>query len=297
MFRYWMLIAQLSALALASSVYDTAGDGGSTTSSDEGTTSEQSDTGNDDATDTEDVDSGDDDDADVDEAGSTSTRVQGTSFERGFNNLMERFGNNARRVAEHLYRQDYKHRESLRLARGEVETLKQRVPKDGSRVVDRTTARELAEYRKLGKPTEVQQRLQAGVDASTALKTREKDDVLRDVAEVVGWNYKALKGAASDLDYTIKEVDDGRGGKKKVAHVVTRNGADATETPATEWFTSNRDYLLPSLTANSGNGAGGSTYGQQFIVQPVGQQRSNGSTQPQSAASAILSRYDEPKAK
>jgi len=291
-----LLRAQLLLMIMRLTTLLAAGDGGGSTT--EGSTSEQSDDAS--TSDTQDTDADDsdtDDDADADEDGSSGTRVQGTSFERGFTNLMERFGNNARRVAEHLYRQDYKHRESLRLARGEVETLKQRVPKDGSRVVDRTTARELAEYRKLGKPTEVQQRLQAGVDASTALKTREKDDVLRDVAEVVGWNYKALKGAASDLDYTIKEVDDGRGGKKKVAHVVTRNGADATETPATEWFTSNRDYLLPSLTANSGNGGGGSTYGQQFIVQPVGQQRSNGSTQPQSAASAILSRYDEPKAK
>jgi hypothetical protein len=275
-----------------------AGDGGGTASEGSGSTSEQSDdTSTSDTQDTDADDSDTDDDADADEVGSGDTRVQGTSFERGFTNLMERFGNNARRVAEHLYRQDYKHRESLRLARGEVETLKQRVPKDGSRVVDRATARELAEYRKFGKPSEVQTRLQAGADASTKLKGREKDDVLRDIAEVTGWNYKALKGAASDLDYTIKEVDDGRGGKKKVAHVVTRNGTDATETPATEWFTSNRDYLLPSLTANSGNGGGGSTYGQQFIVQPVGQQRSNGSTQPQSAAAAVLSRYDEPKAK
>jgi hypothetical protein len=291
-----LLRAQLLLMIMRLTTLLAAGDGsGSTT---EGSTSEQSDDAS--TSDTQDTDADDsdtDDDADADEDGSSGTRVQGTSFERGFTNLMERFGNNARRVAEHLYRQDYKHRESLRLARGEVETLKQRVPKDGSRVVDRTTARELAEYRKLGKPTEVQTRLQAGADASTKLKGREKDDVLRDIAELTGWNYKALKGAASDLDYTIKEVDDGRGGKKKVAHVVTRNGADATETPATEWFTSNRDYLLPSLTANSGNGGGGSTYGQQFIVQPVGQQRSNGSTQPQSAASAILSRYDEPKAK
>jgi hypothetical protein len=291
-----LLRAQLLLMIMRLTTLLAAGDGsGSTT---EGSTSEQSDDAS--TSDTQDTDADDsdtDDDADADEDGSSGTRVQGTSFERGFTNLMERFGNNARRVAEHLYRQDYKHRESLRLARGEVETLKQRVPKDGSRVVDRATARELAEYRKFGKPSEVQTRLQAGADASTKLKGREKDDVLRDIAEVTGWNYKALKGAASDLDYTIKEVDDGRGGKKKVAHVVTRNGTDATETPATEWFTSNRDYLLPSLTANSGNGGGGSTYGQQFIVQPVGQQRSNGSTQPQSAASAILSRYDEPKAK
>jgi hypothetical protein len=271
--------------------------GGNGSESTEAVVDEQSDTGSDTAN-TGDDGSDDTDDADPDEDGDSGNgRVQGTTFERGFNNLLERFGNNARRVAEHLYRQDYKHRENLRLARGEVEQLKTKLPRDGSRTVDRNTYRELESYRKLGKPAELQSKLSSGEQAAKALKGREKDDQLRDVAEVTKWNYKALKGAASDLDYVVKEVEDGKGGKVKQAFVVTRNGEQATEVAAPEWFQSNRDFLMPALTAGTNGGGGTTTYGQQFIAQPVSQQRSNGSQQVPSAASAILSRYEEPKTK
>jgi hypothetical protein len=161
-------------------------------------------------------------------------------------------------------------------------------------LLDKVAARDFDAYRKLGKPAELQAALTAGVEATKALKGREKDDQLRDVAEVTGWNYKALKGAASDIDYTVKEVEE-NGAKRRKAFVVTRNGEQVTETAAQDWFQQNKDFLMPALTAGSTGGAGQQTYGQQFIQQPVNQQRSNGSQQPVSAAATVLSRYDEPK--
>jgi hypothetical protein len=233
-----------------------------------------------------------DDDADGSNGG--SGRVAGTTFERGFNNLLERFGNNARRVAEHLYRQDYKHRENLRLARGEVDQLKQSMPKNGARLLDKTAARDFDAYRKLGKPADLQAKLQSADTTAARLREREKDDVLREVAEVTNWNFKALKGAASDLSYAVKEVEE-NGRKLKKAYVVqTGENGNAAETEATDWFSKNKDFLLPALTAGA-NGNGHATYGQQFIQQPVHQGRSNGAQQPVSAAATVLSRYDEPK--
>jgi len=284
MFRYWLLLTQLTAMALMSSTLDTDA-AGSTSDATDATES------------TEQTDEADDSEADADDSdgeAASGNNVQGTSYERGFNNLLERFGNNARRVAEHLYRQDFKHRENLRLARGEVDQLKQSMPKNGARLLDKTAARDFDAYRKLGKPGDLEAKLQAGTQAAQALQGRQKDDLLREVAEVTNWNYKALKGAASDLDYTVKEVEE-NGQKRRKAFVVTKSGDQTTETAAQDWFQQNKDFLMPSLTAGAGGVGGQQTYGQQFIQQPVNQQRSNGSQQPVSAAAAVLSRYDEPK--
>lgn len=291
----WLRLLPLL-LLLAQSNASASGDSNNTNV--DSTNDNDSGADSDDTTDDTDDDATTDDDEDSDaNANSSGKTVKGTTFERGFNNLLERFGNNPRRVAEHLYRQDYKHRENLRLARTENEQLRTQLPKNGARTVDKQTARDLEAYRKLGKPQELATLLANGRKAEQDLQARTKDDTIRDVAELTGWNYKALKGAASDVEYTIKEVD-ANGQKQRQAFVVTRNGDDTqpTEHPVTDWFTANRDFLLPALTANaSASTTATQRNGQQFIQQPVNQQRNNGQGQPLSAAASVLSRYDEPK--
>lgn len=237
----------------------------------------------------------DDDDEDDDDTASANKRTATGQFEKGFHNLLERFGGNGRRAAEHLYRLNYRGREKARLLAEEIDTLKRQLPGKGRTVLPQREADELKAYRALGKPNDIRSRLNAADQAVQELDTHKKDSLLRDVAEVEGYNFKALKGAASDVQYAVREVEaDGK--KQRRAFVITRNGDQTQETPVKDWFAQNRDYLLPALTATTdgNNRQQPQGYGQPFVAQPVPQQRSANNGQVPSAASAVVGRYVDP---
>lgn len=228
------------------------------------------------------------DEDELDELGDVEKKVAGTDFEAGFKAMLEKHGQgSARRLAEILYRTNYQLRESNRLLRTEIAQLQATKPRKGAMTLAKAEAEAYRTYRALGTPDEIKQRLSTGVEAAKELTTRRRQDALREVADIAGYDYRALKDSAvGNQTFSIKTIDE-NGTQVRRAFVVTRDGDTTKESPISDYVDANYPHLLPALTAQSAV-----PQRQGFVRQPgPAPQRSN--QQQQKPAQTVLSAYDD----
>lgn len=158
------------------------------------------------------------------------------AIEQGLENLLRKHGGDAAKVAGLLYQENYQLRADKRGLKSELDELQTRLP-DGAIVL---TAEQAQTYNALlehGTPDVIAARLKE----HGALR---REQMLRDAAAALGWDVDALKVVGANLDYEVREVADGQGGKTTVAFVQVAGEEPVAldDYAATHW-----SALLPSL--------------------------------------------------
>jgi hypothetical protein len=168
----------------------------------------------------------------------TDANVTG-SFQR----RLERFNNDAMLMANELYRENFRERESNRRLRDQVTELQGRIPAEGAHVLSADEAKLWTAYQAMGQPTELQQRIEQG---QTAIQERDglrRDTTIRQAADAAGYKPSVLARLAGDVALSVREAD----GKQEA--LVTVEGQQPV--PLTEYAQQHWADFLPALTAQS----------------------------------------------
>lgn len=165
---------------------------------------------------------------------------------QGLRNLIDRKDGNTSEALELLYRDNNKLREQRR-------ELLSKLPKDDQRVIAAEDAATLESYRGLGDVQAITASLTELAELKEKLTKTERDNLIRDVAEIAGYKAAVLAEIGGNLEYEISEVQE-NGGTKRVVKV--RDGAKLT--PIHEWMKSHKADFIPALQAEvkppAGNG-------------------------------------------
>jgi hypothetical protein len=159
-----------------------------------------------------------------------------------FQRRLERFNNDAMLMANELYRENYRERESNRRLREQVTELQGRIPAEGAHVLTGDDVARWQAYTQLGQPTELQQRIEAGTTAIQERDSLRRDTAIRQAADVAGYKPSVLARLAGDIPITIRDNN----GQNEV--VVTVDGKDVQLTVYAEQHWAD---FLPALTAQS----------------------------------------------
>jgi hypothetical protein len=281
------------------------GSGGNTGSDNNANTDDE----NDDEEETDDEADDEDDDTDSDSDSNSSNDKQKLSIEQqvkqGVDNLIERFGGNARAAVTQLYREKYTLREQKRSLTRENNQLRQQLPGKGRTVVTAQEASQLAEYRKLGSTKDLRGKLERITTLEANETRRSREDLITKVAKVAGdWNPTVLKDVGSSLDYATETIrQDGK--DVEVAYVVSNNGK--TKTNIVDYAKEHWKHHMPSLTAkgdtddksNTKSGGGrtqgrGTTNAPRKIASQAGAVAPKQTGTQQGLSSRITARYSIP---
>jgi hypothetical protein len=160
-----------------------------------------------------------------------------------FQRRLERFNNDAMLMANELYRENYRERESNRRLREQVTELQGRIPAEGAHVLTGDDVARWQAYTQLGQPQELQQRIEAGATAIQERDSLRRDTVIRQAADVAGYKPSVLQRLAADVQLSVREAD----GKQEA--VVTVEGQQPI--PLTQYAEQHWADFLPALTAQS----------------------------------------------
>jgi hypothetical protein len=129
-----------------------------------------------------------------------------------FQRRLERFNNDAMLMANELYRENYRERESNRRLREQVTELQGRIPADGAHVLTPEDAKLWAEYKALGVPTDVKQRIEQGQTAITERDSLSRDKTIREAADATGYKPSVLTTLAEKdkLAVSVRETNGTR---------------------------------------------------------------------------------------
>lgn len=153
-----------------------------------------------------------------------------------------------------------------------IQSLRNKLPKEGGVVLTPEQAADYAAYTAMGKPSEVKAKVDKVATLEGELTVAKRKELIREVGAAVGYKPSVLEDRvnADGLHVELKDeqVDDGKGGKvsQKVAYV--RKAADANAQLESLTVYAERSWVdyLPSLKAeaaagnrggNSGGPAGG----------------------------------------
>lgn len=174
-----------------------------------------------------------------------------SSPSQSFQRLLERNGNDAMQLASRLFDDNYQARERARQLEAQVRDLQGKVPGEGSVILQGDDANAWATYRELGTPDEVRQGLDRQAELQGQLQQRERETLLRQVAEQAGYKPGVLaqldrmaQAQGKELAFEVREVEQD-GAKTQVPFV--RDGE--TESALTEYATQEWADFLPALTA------------------------------------------------
>jgi hypothetical protein len=131
-------------------------------------------------------------------------------------------------------------------AREKIRELTNRLPPEGSRVLQGEDAKHWETYRQLGNPGDLRKALEAGKQYEAEVGAFRKAELVRAAAEVTGFKPSVLALAARDLEIEIQDQKD-KGGKAIRVAVVKGLGEAAKDIPLTEYAEANWKDLLPSL--------------------------------------------------
>lgn len=160
---------------------------------------------------------------------------------QAFQSRLTKLNGDAMLFATQLYDENFRLREDKRLLSEQLTATKSKVPADDAVVLKPAEVQEYEAYKAIGKPTEIQARLDAHATLETQVAELKQKDVLREVADVHGYKLSVLLDrdkADGGLEISFKE-DKGN----KVAHV--KDGDK--ETPITEYAEANWADYMPSL--------------------------------------------------
>jgi hypothetical protein len=181
--------------------------------------------------------------------------------------LLGKHNNDASAAINQLLSENFKLREDKRELKKHLDEAGKTKPAEGSVVLSKAEAEKWKLYQEFGKPEEIKAAIGERDTLKTEVATANREQSLRDVAEVEGWNFGVIKRLAGDLAFEIIEGKDDKGNAKKYANVILKNG-DRTETkPAVEYAEKEWKEFLPSLKVND-DAAGKPNNGTQYVKQP-----------------------------
>jgi hypothetical protein len=156
-----------------------------------------------------------------------------------FQRRLERFNNDAMLMANDLYRENFRERESNRRLREQVTELQGRIPAEGAHVLTGDDVARWQAYTQLGQPTELQQRIDAGQTAITERDNLRRETTIRQAADAAGYKPSVLARLAADVQLSVREAD----GKQEA--VVTVEGQQPV--PLTDYAQQHWADFLPAL--------------------------------------------------
>lgn len=281
------------------------GNGGGGSSDDEEIDDDNDlDDGEDVTDDTEDTDDSNTDDNKKRDANSDSPSAR---FER----LLGKYHGDTRKVAEVLFRDNYKLRTSRGLLRTENDELRRQVPRKGAMNITPQEYKDFQAYRKLGTPKDVAAGLTRRNELEQEVTRTKKVATISKAARAVGFNATVLQELGSDLEYIVRTDDETGDEEAFVVSTSKENGATVKkEIPLDEyadkhWKIFKRSLLDLDNDADESddsdgkgrtrnNGRGDSRGDNTFIRQRGGanQQRRSSSNNRQSVGAGYLrSRY------
>lgn len=204
------------------------------------------------------------------------------SFATQFESYLGRYGADMREAAYQLFRENFRMRDARRGLEEQLTEVRGQLPAQGSVVLTGDNASRWNEYTATQlTPQQIKEALGERDNLRNEVATARRESTLREVAEVSGFNLKPLARVGSELEYTIKEIDDAKsqGGKRRAAFVVTV-GTDnvRTETPVDEYAREHWDDVLPALTTD-GSASGQGRSGGPVVPRQPGQGQGNGAQQ------------------
>jgi hypothetical protein len=162
-----------------------------------------------------------------------------------FQRRLERFNNDAMLMANELYRENYRERESNRRLREQVTELQRRVPAEGAHVLTAEQAALWTSYQALGAPQELQQRIEQGQTAIAERDNLRRETTIRTAAEVAGYKPSVLTTLA-EKDKLALSVRENNGTREAVVTVEGQQPVLLTAYAEQHWA----DFL-PALTSQS----------------------------------------------
>jgi hypothetical protein len=181
--------------------------------------------------------------------------------------LLGKHNNDASAAINQLLSENFKLRDDKRKLKEQLDEAGKSKPAEGSIVLSKTDAEKWKLYQEFGKPEEIKAAIGERDTLKTEVATAKREQSLREVAEVEGWNFGVIKRLAGDLSFEIVEGKDDKGNAKKYANVILKNG-DRTETKtAAEYADKEWKEFLPSLKVTD-EPAGRPNNGTQYVKQP-----------------------------
>lgn len=161
----------------------------------------------------------------------------------GFKALLAKNGNDAIRMAEKLFDENFKLRQKNTALKGSV-------PGDGAVVLKGDDAKKWEKYRALGEPAEVKASLDSGRDAISKLERNDKVAAYEKAAEVAGYK-PSVFAALAERDGLTVEVVPGKQGEKgkdgKPVQVAVVKGEGDSTTPIDEYVDQHWSDFKPAL--------------------------------------------------
>src|SRR5688572_26891430 len=103
---------------------------------------------------------------------------------QAFQSRLTKMNGDAMAFATQLFDENFRLREDKRTLNEELATLKAKVPADDHVVLKPAEAQDYEAYKLIGKPKEIQDRLDAHATLETQLAEMKQKDVLREVADL-----------------------------------------------------------------------------------------------------------------
>lgn len=176
----------------------------------------------------------------------------------GLQKKLEKHQGDAMALCAELWNDNYKFREQAREAKAKLEEIEKKMPAEDAVVLSKADAERWKVYQELGKPEEVKAAIAERDTLKTENATVKREQTLRDVADVQGWNLAVIKRlAGNDLDFEIVDGKDAEDKPVKAVNVVIVNGDKRESKPAKEYAEKEWGDFLPSLEkaeANKDNG-------------------------------------------
>jgi len=181
-----------------------------------------------------------------------------------YRKALTRANEDAGKLAQDLFAENYQLREQKRILKSEVDTLKGSQA-EGSITLTKEQAADWTAYLALGKPKEITTKLENMTALEAKQKETEKRDQIKEAAGFAKLNADVLFDLAVLRGFELRvdkvKTKDGAGKEIEVAEVVVLN-ADKTTTPIAEYVDKNLASFKPALSAVAGtnqsvNHAGG----------------------------------------
>jgi len=161
---------------------------------------------------------------------------------QAFQSRLTKMNGDAMALASQLFDENFRLREDKRELNKSLKEAQAKIPADDHTILSPAKAQEYEAYKVIGKPQEIQDRLDAHATLETQLAEMKQKDVLREVADLHGYKLSVLLDrdkAAGGLKVEIK--DDAKG----VKTAFVKDGDK--EAPITEFAQQHWADYLPSL--------------------------------------------------
>jgi hypothetical protein len=174
----------------------------------------------------------------------------------GFQKLLDRYGQDAMRLAESLHHENFQARQRARELEARVQDLQGQVPGEGAVVLTGDDAAAWAAYRELGAPDTLQTAVTERDELQGRLQGLEREAQIRAVAEAAGFKPSVLakleataRAEGRELAFEVRDVEQD-GAIVKTPYVTDGE----TQTSLTEYAAQEWADFLPALAATPQGG-------------------------------------------